>query len=268
MRKFAATAVLFGLGLGSSAWAADLPVKAPRIVPPPPYNWTGFYIGANVGYSWGKADADFNLPGLATYHLATAFSDSLKPDGVIGGGQIGYNWQVSPAWILGLEADFQGSGQKASSTFSDPFSYFTLQGLPVTGATSFAHEEKLTWFGTARGRIGYAFLPTTMLYATGGLAYGHVSSSLGVSISGTTGGVPFGPIASTLSGSDTRVGWTVGAGIEGALLSSTNWTWKVEYLYIDFGRVTYSFNDPNLGAATISTKIRDNIVRAGLNYRF
>lgn len=254
------------------ASAADLPVKAPRYAPPlpPPYNWTGFYVGGNVGYSWGNTDSTILIPDLTTFGLGS-FTDSLHPDGVIGGGQIGYNWQVDPRWVLGIEADFQGSGEKDSRSFSDPFTVFTLvpcdcQGgfmtVSIPGTATFSHEEKLEWFGTVRGRVGYIFWNNGMVYATGGLAYGHVKSSVTAVVTA------LGTSSATFSDSETKLGWTVGAGVEGQLFDSRNWTWKVEYLYMDLGTVDHSISDPTFGPVSISTKFTDNIVRFGINYRF
>ena len=237
------------------ASAADLPGSAP-IYPPvaPPLNWTGFYIGGNIGYGWGNIQSTATIPFLASVGLPTTYTDSLTPQGIIGGAQYGYNFQVDPNWVFGIEADIQGANQKASSTFVEPF---TILG-PVTGTATFLHSEQLQWFGTVRGRIGYAFYHA-MLYGTGGLAYGHLNSSLTattISSVGTT--------SATLSGSKINEGWTVGGGFEGAFPNCPNWTWRVEYLYIDLGTVNY----PVAGATQFSNKITDNIVRFGINYLF
>ena len=97
-----------------------------------------------------------------------AASDSVGPDGVIGGGQLGYNWQIDPNWLIGAEADIQGSGEKASGTRFDTVDF---EGVTTN------YETKIEWFGTVRGRFGYVFDRRMLLYATGGLAYGHVSIS-------------------------------------------------------------------------------------------
>ncbi len=113
MRRFG-LALLTSAALIGGAAAADMPIKAPVYKAPvvaPPYNWSGFYIGLNAGYSWGHQDNDLVVAATG----ATIFSNSDKLDGFIGGGQIGYNWQ-SDHWVFGLEADFQGSGQKADGT--------------------------------------------------------------------------------------------------------------------------------------------------------
>jgi outer membrane immunogenic protein len=186
----ALTAVAFA---ATGAQAADLPVRAPVYKAAPPiemYNWTGFYIGANIGGGFGRTTIN---PGALSSNL----------DGVVGGGQIGYNWQMPGSqWILGVEVDGQGTSQNAS-----------VAGL---GGTL---NESLPWFVTARGRVGYAISPMIMLYGTGGLAVvDHKFTAPG------------------FSQDDTRTGWTAGAGIEGML--TRNWSWKVEYLHVDVGTFT------------------------------
>ena len=245
------------------ASAADLPVKAPIYkapVAPPPYNWTGFYVGGNIGYSWGNVDSAFFSPDLPSIGLPATFPDTVKPQGVIGGGQIGYNWQASPNWVFGIETDFQGSGQKDSHRFTQNF---TVVGAGP-GTATVTHEEKLEWFGTVRGRIGYAFWDNVMLYGTGGLAYGQVSTAVA-----GFGGTAFASGGGSVSGSTTKVGWTVGGGVEGAIPNTRNWTWKIEYLYMDLGTANYTFSVPSpSGYFTLSNKITDNILRGGINYRF
>ena len=266
------------LGIGAAS-AADLPVKA---LPPvaPAHSWAGFYVGGNVGYSWGRAASDLNADpvtvsigaGLTPFNTpGFVGSDTLTPKGVIGGGQIGYNWQTSPNWVFGLEADLQASGEKASHSFSNAFSFTTPlfnQALPVSGVATMDYAAKITWFGTLRGRVGYAW-DRVMLYATGGLAYGGVNLAGTNTVSGTVGGFPFLSVTG-IGHSQVNAGWTVGAGIEGVL--GNRWTWKAEYLYLDLG----SMDDPDInllsvstsgGRVTTHTNYSDNIVRLGLNYR-
>ena len=243
--------------LATSALAADLPArtytKAPVYVEPV-YNWTGFYIGGNIGYSWGRSNDTSTLTNAAGTVLLTS-ADKSDLNGIVGGGQIGYNWQMQ-SWVWGLEADIQGTDEKGSRAFS-----YTSPGLncilacgPVT--TPFALNQKIDWFGTVRGRAGVLLTPKVLLYATGGLAYGEVNSSE------TVGG----PLPAAFSSSTTNVGWTVGAGIEGAI--GGNWTAKLEYLYVDLGTVSGSFTLPSTNVISYSSHITDNILRVGVNYRF
>jgi outer membrane immunogenic protein len=185
----------------------------------------------------------------------------VTPRGILGGAQIGYNWQSSPNWVFGIEADWQGSGQKASSVLPDQ-PYFV--GLAF-GAVTSSYDAKIDWFGTVRGRIGYAW-DRILLYATGGLAYGEVKIAGTATDSGISIGGPFSSTAA-FGGSKVNAGWTLGGGIEGALVH--NWTWKAEYLYVDLGTLDTSSAGP-FGSEPVTTHTRftDNVVRVGLNYRF
>jgi outer membrane immunogenic protein len=153
-------------------------IAAIALIGTPAYSWTGFYIGGNIGASFGRAKTDFNAAPVTVNTNALpvpipgfAGSQQVDPAGVIGGGQLGYNWQFSPIWVAGIEADIQASGEKDSTNFTNPFSFTAL--IPVTGAALTNYEAKILWFGTVRGRIGYVW-DRLMLYATGGLAYGKV----------------------------------------------------------------------------------------------
>jgi outer membrane immunogenic protein len=277
------SAAVAALLSATSAFAADLPArvytKAPVMAVV--YDWTGFYIGGNAGYSWGRARTDGDLSGSQSVSEFRTAGPTLLPgfpvtttlasvpltgrsnvNGFVGGGQAGYNWQRG-TWLFGLEADIQGSDERGSSDVC------TVAGCPV-GSTVFTANYKLDWFGTARGRVG--FLPTdrVLLYATGGLAYGHLSAS-----------APLIP----LSWGSTRAGWTIGAGAEAAI--DSHWSVKLEYLYMDLGdvgsssasatTVTNALNTPLPGFNTVTTTtltsafhthFTDNILRVGLNYRF
>lgn len=285
------TLAVLALSAPVSAMAADLPralpVKAP-VMAPVVYNWTGFYIGANAGYSWGRSP--YEVAGGSTIRTRTfrgfttpdptlltdvttagpAFigTGTANLDGGVAGGQIGYNWQ-SGAWVFGLETDLQWTGQRGSTSFC------LTVGCPVGGFVANA-DYKLHWFGTARARAGWLVDPRVLLYVTGGAAYGQVKADY-------TGGVLGLPLLAS-STSTTRLGWTVGGGIEGML--SSNWTIKAEYLYVDLGSVasgalggatTTVSIDPQTTIATVvdttfaaaaRTRVRDNIARIGINYHF
>jgi outer membrane immunogenic protein len=225
---------ILGLGIAaaisiaaSAAIAADMSMKSrPSIMPF--YNWTGFYVGGNVGYGWVDGDGTITIGGASG-------PETGKGDGVFGGAQLGYNWQMGSV-VLGVEADIQGSGQKGSFDGS-------------AGANTFTSTAKVPWFATARGRIGYAF-DRTMIYATGGGVYGDGKID---GVSNVTG--PF-------SSSKSFFTYTAGAGIEHALWS--RWTAKVEYLFI--GTPNHVPVPP--GTTKITGSISTNVVRAGLNYRF
>ena len=283
MKRFLiGSAAVVSLLIAPGALAADL---SPRVYNKAPvvtavvYDWTGFYIGGNAGYSWGRARTDGTLTGTQNVSVfrtagptlissvntvlgALPLSGRSNVDGFIGGAQAGYNWQRSN-WLFGLEADFQGSDERGSGNVC------FVAGCPA-GSSLFAADYKLDWFGTARGRVG--FLPTdrVLLYATGGLAYGHFSAS---------------SAAPVLGWGSTRAGWTVGAGVEAAI--DRNWSVKLEYLYMDLGNIgsaaasatgaVNALNTPGVGFNTVTTttlnaafntRFTDNILRAGVNYRF
>jgi outer membrane immunogenic protein len=283
--KLIAGAVVMACALAgvTAASAADM---APRMYTKAPipvviYDWTGFYIGGNVGYSWGRARTDGTetgtqsvsefrtagptlLPGfpVVTTLAATPLSGRSNVNGVIGGGQAGYNWQRG-TWLFGLETDIQGSGERGSSDLCA-----VAAGCP-TGTGLFTANYKLDWFGTARGRIGILPTDRVLLYATGGLAYGGVSA--------TAPAIP-------LSWGSTRAGWTVGAGAEVAI--DHHWSIKLEYLYMDIGDVgdgsttaTTVVTQPGVPVrrttvttttftSAFGTRFTDNILRVGVNYRF
>src|SRR5262245_52361130 len=175
----AALTALFG-GLANAADMGARPAYAP---PPPPAYWNGWYIGGNIGYSWGQARNDAAASningGLAL--SGSAISESQKIDGVIGGVQTGYNYQ-SGAWVWGWETDFQGSGQKGGST---------LTGVLITGVgpvpATLTTDHKLEWFGTARSRLGFLWGPTVLVYGTAGIAYGQVKDRAALRVGAASG---------------------------------------------------------------------------------
>jgi outer membrane immunogenic protein len=203
-----ATALAMSLA-AQSALAADLPAASPYYQQPVPYtaaySWTGPYLGATLGYQWGS------VGGLGN-----------QPNGFIGGIEGGYNWQFGQ-FVLGAEADLTLSGADdvfAAFKFSNP------------------------WFGTVRGRAGYAF-NNILVYGTLGFAFGDVEAQ-----STITG----------VSQTQTHWGWVGGLGMEVGF--TPNWTAKVEYLYVDLSGRVY-------GLAGLGTHDLDSsILRLGVNYRF
>jgi outer membrane immunogenic protein len=256
--------VSFAIFGARAASAADLALKAPVLpTAAPAYNWGGWYVGGNIGYGWG-ASSDPNVSfvdpggaiGLASYFPAGGnVTPDLNPNGVIGGGQIGFNWVLNPTWVAGLVADFQGSGIKASATNSVAPGIFTPSNQ--------SNSEQIDWFGTVRGKLGYA-QNNWLLYATGGLAYGRVATSGNFNF-------PSIPGANFPGSSDaTNVGWTLGAGLNYAL--TANWIVGFEYLYVDLGRVSYTESNPNslapTSSITINNRVAAQIARATLDYKF
>lgn len=239
------------------ASAADIAVKAmPEEAAAATFGWTGFYFGGNLGYSFGTSDIATNtvttLGGVAT-------SQSERLQGVIGGVQTGYDLQAANGWLFGLETDWQGSAEKGSSNAVDPFNLGAAFGTLTTN-----YDTKIPWLGTLRGRIGYAS-DHLLFYTTGGLGYGETKVSGNVTMAGFSLG---GPFNATTNFSHTRIGagWTLGAGIEGAAIG--DWSWKLEYLYVDLGSDNISFFGPLTAEATnVRARFTDNIIRIGINYR-
>ncbi|MGM4991316.1 outer membrane protein [Tardiphaga sp. 841_E9_N1_2] len=198
-------------------------------------NWTGWYLGGNVGSGTGR-----NRTTLTGAPIAPLEQFSLNPDGINGGGQIGYNWQASN-WVYGLETDIQASSQRDNKT--------------VVGLGTIGYDAKLPWFGTVRGRLGYS-VGSTLFYATGGFAYGGVKTKI------FNNGVQVADLSST------KTGWTAGAGIETPFkllgLFGPQWTSKTEYLYVDLGKST----DLVAPGVINESKVTEHIFRTGLNYHF
>jgi outer membrane immunogenic protein len=242
MRKLI-LAVSTALMMAAPAFAADLtPRPAPMFAPPLPA-WTGFYIGANAGGGIGNATSDFSA-------LGTTFAsvdNSLT--GAVVGGQAGYNWQSGPM-VYGIETDIQWSNAKG--TLSAPCAPGLCGASPLTAS----YSQELSWFGTVRGRIGYAS-NGWLLYGTAGYAYGQVETSANASA---------GPASATFDAKDFVDGWTAGGGVE--VQVAPRWSVKGEYLYTDFGRINHNFAITGLPTLTDSDHVTVNVVRAGVNFRF
>lgn len=233
--------------LAGAASAADLrmPVKAPALAPVAPYSWTGCYIGGNAGGVIARFREEISLNG--------AFLESKESDtGFIGGGQVGCNWQSAPNWVIGLEGDINYASVKRSRSFA--FEVFS-EDAAGTQAT------KLQWLATLRGRIGPSW-DRAFLYATGGLAIGGVKSS--ISATDENGAIHAG------SASDTRFGWTLGAGFEYAFSRAISG--KLEYLHFDLGSISYPVTlTSGINAVptpwNASARVSGDIIRAGLNIK-
>jgi outer membrane immunogenic protein len=185
---------------------------------------------------------------------------------LVGGGQIGYSWQIDPKWVLGLEADVQGTGERGRST--DALAAVRIGSIGVTGSST--SSTSFPWFATFRGRAGVLADPSLLLYATGGLAVGEVEFGTQATLtaqlfdggSTTPIGAPVTVVGAAVSESQTRVGWTASAGVEKKF--NRNWSAKLEYLYLDLGSETYFGGTAN----ETRVKFHDHTVRAGFNYQF
>ena len=265
--KILAVAAFAGIA-ATSAFAADMAVKA-RPMPVAVYSWTGFYIGGNAGYSWGRSNTDAAFYNNTTGALLATGNGAFDMDGWVAGGQAGYNWQ-NDRWVFGLEGDIQATGQKGNTAFTCAGTVCSTGITAVAAALAPVNvtlENKLDWFATFRGRVGVTFTPTVLGYVTGGLAVGGVNGN-GL-ISGRANAVGGPVISSTFSNDGTQVGWTVGAGVEASI--GGNWTAKVEYLYLDLGNfhstAVLAGNSPP-SRVEFSSHVTDHIARVGVNYRF
>jgi outer membrane immunogenic protein len=265
MKKFLLAGVAL-IVLGGAASAAELPVKAPYRPPPPVWSWTGFYIGANGGYSTGNDDVTQTIfvPGAITFF--SPFPHTLAPKGGFGGIQGGFNWQTGPV-VWGVEGDWQWGSQTSTTVCGGICEGATMGGATEVLATSI--QQKVKWFGTARGRVGYAN-DGAMIYFTGGGAWMGIDETDTFGVAITPGG-PF--FAQAASFSNTKSGYAVGGGIEMRLWLS-NFTAKIEYLHLDVSGTTNTFalSPTVFGVAapltTTSGRIRDDIFRVGVNYKF
>jgi outer membrane immunogenic protein len=274
-RHIFGSVVIASLLGATGAFAADLPArtytKAPVMVDPG-YNWTGFYAGLNGGYSWGRS-SETALIG-APFPATAMFTSRQNVDGGVFGGQIGYNWQVDRKWVIGLEADGQWTGERGSTNNNLGSINFPTPGndFNITASASLRNETTLPWFATFRGRAGFLADPSLLLYGTGGLVVGEVKFTSQATLTaqlfgpGSTGTVPQGPavtvVGTLFSDSQTRAGWTLGAGAEKKF--TPNWSAKLEYLYLDFGKTTYFGGTAN----SLDVRFYDHVVRAGINYQW
>jgi len=243
--KTALSALALATALAAgAAQAADLPSRKapPAYIPPPPVmTWTGFYAGLNLGGGWltnGSNNLGWGWSG-----------NNSNSGGVVGGGQIGYNYQLTPMFVVGAEADFQGTSIGSGGN-SNNTAWLWGMGWGNGGASA-----RINWFGTVRGRLGLTFpsMPTLLLYGTGGFAYGEIANNGGFWHWNTTG-----------------TGWTAGGGAE--WMFWPNWSAKVEYLYTQLSG--NNGNNNNWwgagwnGGNNWRTNTRFHTVRAGVNYHF
>jgi outer membrane immunogenic protein len=234
--------------IASSAWAADVPRKAPSAAPAaapaaPAVSWTGCYIGGNVGGGWALKDwanpvgdtVDANGPGPR---------GTAALGGFVGGGQIGCDYQFEGSWVVGIQGRVDGADIKG-----DIFDTLLPNELDL--------RNRVDWFATVTGRLGYALVPTGLLYIKGGVAWVHDRDSVFDQITGLV-------VENT---GTTRTGWTAGVGFEYLFLP--NWSAFVEYDYMGFGTKTLLFTAPD-GSFSETWDIKQNVqaVLVGLNFRF
>src|SRR5271156_4510269 len=239
MRRFFITAVV-SIAAAGAVFAADLPpspppVRAPAVyLPAPPvYNWGGIYVGVTGGYGFGTTKWTAPFGGL---------SSSLSDNGGIAGGTLGFNYQMN-AFVFGVEGDFDWSGINTGTSS-------TLCASVFVGGCQTGNN----WLSTVRGRFGVA-LDRVFVFGTAGGAFANAQTSL-----------------NGVTTTHTKAGWTAGVGAEYAF--AQNWTAKVEYLYVDLGTTTANVTCTAAGCAAppaiipISVGLTDNLIRAGVNYKF
>jgi outer membrane immunogenic protein len=261
MKRLLFTTAAFG-ALALPAIAADMnPAPAPMYKAPvavPVYTWNGCYIGGTIGGAsaqstdtWAANPTAFG-PGLAA-GISSQASRTLTSSGVAGGVEGGCNYQVSPVFVLGVEADWQGTGLSGSRTGS-----VNVPGF--FGTDGFIESFNSHWLSTVRGRAGYAAGPW-LFYATAGLAVSNISFADTIAFPG------IGVSTNAISGSTTATGWTVGGGVE--WMFAPNWTVKAEYLYAQLPGATYTSVNSAFAAATIAHThgdVQESIGRVGVNY--
>lgn len=253
MRHLYLGSVAFAI-LGTSALAADLPSRrAPPVYIPPPvpiFSWTGFYVGGQVGYEFGHDGLSVN--GVAKHAPAggeggpVAVPVSLfggsSPTGVIGGAHAGYNYALTEfgggGLVVGVEGDVNGAGYKGVAT-----------SALVPGASATIKSDIK---GSARGRLGFA-LDKLLVYGTGGAAFAEFRDSYASPVG-------------AFSASHTRIGYTVGGGVEYAI--TPNWSLRAEYRYSDYGSFLDTGTVLGIGSGTARHRETDNIVQGGFSYKF
>jgi outer membrane immunogenic protein len=300
--------------IAGSALAADLPSRhapPPAFIPPPVMTWTGFYVGVNGGGIWNSSRVvttglDAGIPlipfiftggGLVSRAAAAAATNVINPSrvGFLGGAQWGYNWQFNNI-VLGTESDFQGvfsdrncgnngggfggfggnNGNCTATTIATVAGPFAVRNTQII-------DRRMDYFGTSRVRAGILPLPNLLIYATGGVAYGHVRLNTTTLSQLTFAGaaVPtflVGPGISTFNYSQLKAGFTGGGGFEWMFLP--NWSVKAEALYYDLGssRIEQGFSQtflptvlgiPIARTGTVTTWRNNGVIaRAGINYHF
>lgn len=239
MKKYLIAASVLALTAASGANAADIirPQPTTPVYTAPVFSWTGFYAGAQIGWAWSDTDLS------ADNALMTKRSFSPDPDGFIGGIYLGYNFDFGNNFVAGIETDF------AWSNIDETSSVATALGGRMDA------KVKQEWEGATRIRLGYSadrFLP----YIAGGVAYAKVKSSVNSKDSFGVNVLP------SRSGSDTFVGWTVGAGVDYAV--TDNLLLRLEYRYTDFGSEDFGGAD----TLRVNTDYKTNDVRVGVAYKF
>ena len=230
------SAVLAAVVSAASALAADLPSP-----PPPPvynpvagYNWTGFYLGLNGGGAWGQSDQSQVLAPSPTT------GDFTVMGGLVGG-TAGFNLQIDHT-VFGLEGDIDWARISGSAPCR----------------TTFTCTTESDYLATARARLGYSWVDPWLAYVTGGAAFGSIGQSFAPAVGANVGT------------SANKVGWTAGGGVQFGFWGpwSSNWSVKLEYLYVNLGTFNCAIACSGITGQTTRTTLTESILRTGINYRF
>ena len=249
--------VVVGVGLSlwacdGAAFAADLPLKAPASATV--FSWTGFYIGGHIGYAagntnWNATEAGAAVPTLnGSFDLSNAYDPFKGTGSYFVGLQAGYNYMLASRWLVGFEADFSAPNTIAGSqTFSSP----------LVGQASY--DDTVLQFGTARGRIGYAF-DRWLVYGTGGVAWTYDKLTRTQLVGTPAGGTA--AVGTTEAALLWRWGWAAGAGVE--IPIAPNWSAKLEYMAAEFGGRPRLFP---AAAQSFNSDLTLQSLRFGVNYQ-
>jgi outer membrane immunogenic protein len=248
MKKFA-LGMLAAVAMAGSAVAADMAPRYTKAPPPAPivvYNWTGCYIGGNVGGGWARTSQDrVGIVNVGAVNPALPFGSSEGSD-FVGGGQIGCDYQFAGNWLVGIQGTYDYSRINSSQA--------------VTSFPTFTSTIRTKDIFTVTGRVGYLFTPQLLGYVKGGGAWATADYAVyqpgGILLSETASGV-------------SRSGWTVGGGLE--WMFAPGWSVFGEYNYMDFGRkdVTFVTAPGAVGNPDIlRTKLEASTALVGVNYKF
>jgi len=236
--KLAMTIAALLLAAGGQAFAADVTPPPPpspvyKSLPPAIYNWTGIYIGVNAGYGSGSSNWSDGPTGT---------TGSFPTSGFLVGGTLGANYQIGE-YVFGIEGDGDWTNLSGNSGM-------TCGAIAAVVPPPTSCQTQGEWLATLRGRLGYAF-DRILIYGTAGAVFGNIQAGLNPPLTFDNA---------------IEAGWTVGAGVEYAI--SPNWTLKVEYLFVDLPNGACTTVGNCGGAAGSTVSFNENIVHAGVNFRF
>ena len=255
MKQFFGLAItsIFALGIATNAMAADMPLKAAPMMAAPVYSWTGFYIGGNGGYGWDDIKTVESTPASVAFPTGTVFPVG-RGSGWLAGVQAGYNYQIAPNFLFGVEGEYLWADIRDTSVSISTVPRFL--GFASTNTTKYQD------IALATARLGYV-ANEWLFYGKGGLAWGEsTSSGFGMLANGT--------LNDTFTKFSSHTGWVVGVGVEWSF--APNWSAKIEYDHIFFDSRNIAVNDTTVaGVSSVTVQSSGtnlDLVRAGINYRF